>query len=83
MISIDSKIIAPGQVFIEGKYCLHQFLINIHSRPDESVLFQESIVNLFVQHTVAEGGIIISNDEKCDIINFVQATGMSSLQITI
>ena len=49
------------------------------SRPEESVLFQESIVKLLVQHAEVKGMITISNDEKCDIINFVQGTGMSSL----
>ena len=33
----------------------------------------------FVQDVQVKGGIIISNNEKCDIINIVQATGMSSL----
>ena len=51
----------------------------MHSGPEESVLFQESIVNLFIQHAEVTGRITISNDEKCDIINFVQSTGMSSL----
>ena len=38
------QIIAPGQVFIEGRYCLHQFSSRYESkytqRPEESVLFQ-------------------------------------------
>ena len=33
----------------------------------------------FVQDVRVKGGIIISNNEKCDIINFVEASGMSSL----
>ena len=74
------QIITPGQVFIEGRYCLHQFSGRYDSTYTQIFFFKESIVYPFVQHVQkVQGGITISNDEKCDIINFVQTTGMSSL----
>ena len=41
--------------------------------------FKESIVYPIVQHVQVKGGITTSNNEKCDIINFAQASGMSLL----
>ena len=77
------QIIAPGRVFIEGRYCLHQFSSQCEStytQDQRRVFFlKESIIYLFVQHTVVKGRITISDNEKSDIINFVQPTGMSSL----
>ena len=77
------QTIAPGQAFIEGRYFLHQFSGHYESTYTQDqrkvFFFKESIVYPFVQHVQVKGGITISNNEKCDIINFVQASGMSSL----
>ena len=84
------QIIAPGQVFIEGRYCLHQFsgkYDSTYTQDQKKVFFfKEIIVYPFVQPVQkVKGGITISNDEKCDIIIFVRlyCTGMSSLQIKL
>ena len=77
------QIIAPGQVFTEGSvFTNFRADMNQHSlktRGECFFFFKESIVYLFVQHAVVKGRITIFNNEKCDIINFVQPTGMSSL----
>ena len=71
------------KVFIEGKYFLHQFsgcCESTYTQDQRKVFFfKQSIVYIFVQYVQAKVGITISNNEKCDIINFVQASGMSSL----
>ena len=77
------QTISPGQSLLEGRYYLHQY-----SRKNEAVyaldkrrvyFFKECIVYPFVQHECVKDGITVSNTEQCDIINFVQTTGMSSL----
>ena len=59
MTNVWGQIIAPAQVIIEGRYCLHQF----------SSQYESSIVYLFVQHALVIGRITISSNEKCHIIN--------------
>ena len=77
------ETISPGQAYIEGRYYLPK-----HSRKNDSVytldkrkvfFYKESILYPFVQHSPTKDGIIIPNSEKCDIIYFVEFTGMSSL----
>ena len=80
MTDVLGQIIAPGQVLIEGRYCLHQFSSQYESTYTQDqrrvFFFKETIVYLFVQHALVKGRIAISNNEKCDIITFVQPTGM-------
>lgn len=77
--------IAPGQAFIEGRYFLHQYSGRYESTytfdKRKVFFFKESIVYPYVQYVPDDkgDGITVANTEKCDIINFVQATGMSSL----
>ena len=75
--------ISPGQRHIEGSYtttCNIREKRTVYARDDRRVFFfKECIVYPFVQHTVVQGGIVVSNIELCEIIDFVQSTGMRAL----
>ena len=84
LLMIGAKEIAPGPAFIEGRYSLHQYFGRYESTytfdKRKMFFFKESIVYPYVQYMPTDkGGIIAANREKCDIIKFVQETGMSAL----
>ena len=41
--------------------------------------FKKCIVYPFVQHTLVKDGIVVSDTELCEIVDFLQSTGMCAL----
>ena len=72
--------IAAGQAFFTGQFLEWTTSQTIYVLPNKKTyFFKERVVYRFVHVIPNEKGFIITNDELCEVLAYVEKTGMSRI----